>query len=122
MKLILQPLVENAIYHGMEFMDGDGEIRVRVLEKDGDLIMTVSDNGLGMTKEQVERMLSDTGHVPSKRGSGIGVRNVNERIKLYFGKEYGLSIESELDVGTTVTIRLRAVPYEKAEKEGLNVK
>ena len=122
LKLILQPLVENAIYHGMEFMDGDGEIRVRVLEKDGDLIMTVSDNGLGMTKEQVERMLSDTGHVPSKRGSGIGVRNVNERIKLYFGKEYGLSIESELDVGTTVTIRLRAVPYEKAEKEGLNVK
>ena len=122
LKLILQPLVENAIYHGMEFMDGDGEIRVRVLEKDGDLIMTVSDNGLGMTKEQVERMLSDMGHVPSKRGSGIGVRNVNERIKLYFGKEYGLSIESELDVGTTVTIRLRAVPYEKAEKEGLNVK
>ena len=60
----MQPLVENAIYHGMEFMDGDGEIRVRVLEKDGDLIMTVSDNGLGMTKEQVERMLSDTGHVP----------------------------------------------------------
>ena len=122
LKLILQPLVENAIYHGMEFMDGDGEIRVRVLEKDGDLIMTVSDNGLGMTKEQVERILSDMGHVPSKRGSGIGVRNVNERIKLYFGKEYGLSIESELDVGTTVTIRLRAVPYEKAEKEGLNVK
>ena len=66
LKLILQPLVENAIYHGMEFMDGDGEIRVRVLEKDGDLIMTVSDNGLGMTKEQVERMLSDTGHAAGR--------------------------------------------------------
>ena len=80
--------------------------------------MTVSDNGLGMTKEQVERMLSDTGHVPSKRGSGIGVRNVNERIKLYFGKEYGLSIESELDVGTTVTIRLRRFLMKRRKRRG----
>ena len=116
LKLILQPLVENAIYHGMEFMDGDGEIRIRAFREGEDLYMTVSDNGLGMTEEQAERILHDTSHVPSSHGSGIGVRNVNERIKLYFGKEYGLTIQSELDVGTMVTIHLRAVPYERVEK------
>lgn len=69
LKLILQPLVENAIYHGMEFMDGDGEIRIRAWRKDKDLFMSVSDNGLGMTLEQVKRLFGDTDHVPSGRGS-----------------------------------------------------
>ncbi len=82
--------MENAIYHGMEFMDGDGEIRIRAWRREEDLYMSVSDNGLGMTLEQVERLFSDTGHVPSGRGSGIGVKNVNERIQLYFGKTTGL--------------------------------
>ena len=122
-KLILQPLVENAIYHGMEFMDGDGEIRIRVYRDGDDLYMKVSDNGLGMTTEQIEKMFSDRKHVASKSGSGIGVRNVNERIRLYFGMDYGLSIESELDEGTTVTIHMKAIPYaETAEGEKINVK
>ena len=81
--------------------------------------MSVSDNGLGMTEEQVQKMLTNAEHVPSRRGSGIGVRNVNERIKLYFGKDYGLTIESELDVGTRVTARLRAVPYEGISEGGI---
>mgnify|MGYP000077425446 CR=1 FL=1 len=122
-KLILQPLVENAVYHGMEFMDGDGEIRIRVYRDGEDLYMKVSDNGLGMTKEQVKGMFTDKPHVKSGSGSGIGVRNVNERIRLYFGQEYGLSIESELDEGTVVTIHMRAVPYaETAEGEKIHVK
>ncbi len=111
LKLILQPLVENAIYHGMEFMDGDGEITVCAWREGNDLYLKVSDNGLGMTKEQVEQMFEDHGHIPSRSGSGIGVRNVNERIRLYFGREYGLSVESELDEGTSVTAHLRAVPF-----------
>ena len=123
LKLILQPLVENSIYHGMEFMDGDGEILIRVYREGDDLYMKVSDNGLGMTKEQVDRMFTDKAHVASRSGSGIGVRNVNERIRLYFGAEYGLTIESELDEGTTVTIHMRAVPYaETAEGEKIHVK
>ena len=61
-KLILQPLVENAVYHGMEFMDGDGEIRIRVYRDGEDLYMKVSDNGLGMTKEQVKGMFTDKPH------------------------------------------------------------
>ncbi|MCI8512540.1 MAG: sensor histidine kinase [Lachnospiraceae bacterium] len=122
LKLLLQPLVENAIYHGMEFMDGDGEIAVRAWQEGEDLYLSVSDNGLGMTKEQIDRMFADGAHVPSRRGSGIGVRNVNERIKLYFGREYGLSVSSELDVGTTVTARLKAVVYEEATEDESHVK
>lgn len=111
LKLMLQPLVENAIYHGMEFMDGDGEILLRVWKDGEELYFTVKDNGLGMTKEQVESLFSDEVHVTSKKGSGIGVKNVNERIKLYFGEKYGLVIESEPDEGTTIIIHLPAIAY-----------
>ena len=120
LKLMLQPLVENAIYHGMEFMDGDGEIILRAWKEDAELYFEVSDNGLGMTEEQVERLFSSSTHVASNRGSGIGVKNVNERIKLYFGEQYGLTIDSEPDEGTRVRIHLPAVPYgEILEKEAL---
>ena len=114
-KLILQPVAENSIYHGMEFMDGDGEILVKAELKDGDTVLTVEDNGLGMTQETVEKLLSGTGpHAPSTRGSGIGVRNVHERIRIYFGEPYGLEIHSEPDEGTRVTIRMPAVPYSES--------
>lgn len=112
LKLMLQPLVENAIYHGMEFMDGDGEIQVRACLKDEELHFLIRDNGLGMTEEQVKALFTDTAHVPSGRGSGIGVRNVNERIKLYFGEDYGLQIVSEPDEGTQIRICLPAIPYQ----------
>ena len=71
----------------------------------------VRDNGLGMTEKQVAELLGEKHHVSSKRGSGIGVKNVMERIKLYFGDDYGLSIWSEPDEGTTITIRLPARVY-----------
>jgi len=122
LKLVLQPLVENAIYHGMEFMDGDGEIRIRAWRQDKDLFMSVSDNGLGMTREQVKRLFGDTDHMPSGRGSGIGAKNVHQRIRLYFGNDYGLEIQSEPDEGTTVTAHLPAIPYEEVKKEGSYVK
>ena len=119
LKLMLQPLVENAIYHGMEFMDGDGEIVIRVYREGEELWFQISDNGLGMTQEQLDGLLSDRPHVSSRRGSGIGVKNVNERIRLYFGEHYGLSIQSEPDEGTVITIRLPAQQYtETMEKEG----
>ena len=82
------------------------------------LLFTVEDNGLGMTPEQVEGLLTGKTHASSRRGSGIGVKNVNERIRLYFGEDYGLSIHSEPDVGTRIQIHLPAVPYEElVEKE-----
>lgn len=118
LKLMLQPLVENAIYHGMEFMDGDGLIEIKAYLENGDLWFTIRDNGLGMTKEQVDSLLAEPVYTTSHRGSGIGVKNVNERIRLYFGEEYGLIIESEPDEGTWIRIHLPAVSYQEIlEKE-----
>lgn len=110
LKLMLQPLVENSIYHGMEFKDGDGIIEVKTYKKDNALYIEVKDNGLGMTKERVESLLTSE-HISSKRGQGIGIKNVHDRIRLYFGKEYGLKIYSEPDEGTVVTVKLPIIPY-----------
>jgi two-component system sensor histidine kinase YesM len=112
-KLVVQPIVENAIYHSMDFMDGDGEIRVDVRVDGQDLYISVSDNGIGMPKDLVDRILVE--HFPISKGSGVGLKNVNERIKLYAGDAYGVFIKSELDVGTTITLHLPAVPYTKEE-------
>ena len=106
LKLMLQPLVENAIYHGMEFMDGDGLIMVKAWREENELYLSVADNGLGMTEDKVEMILTGKSSSGNGRGSGIGVKNVNERIKLYFGEAYGLTIDSEPDEGTKVTIHL----------------
>lgn len=118
-KLVVQPIVENAIYHSMDFMDGDGLIAIRAWVEEGDLLISVSDNGLGMTPDVVESLLAPEGgrerHTGSKRGSGIGLRNVQERIRLYFGERYGVRIESEPDEGTEVTLRMAAIPYGEME-------
>ncbi|MDF2484124.1 MAG: putative signal transduction protein with a C-terminal ATPase domain [Herbinix sp.] len=110
-KLIVQPLLENAIYHGVEYMDGEGEIKVRGYLKDNDVYIDVTDNGLGMPEESLDYILTDEKR-EHKKGSGIGLSNVHQRIQLYFGKEYGLEIESVLDEGTTIHIHLPKVPYE----------
>jgi two-component system sensor histidine kinase YesM len=117
-KLIVQPLIENAIYHAMEVLDGDGEILIKAYRRDDDVFIEITDNGLGMTEDKIQNLLdlSGTEQISSgRKGSGIGVRNVHERIRLYFGEAYGLEIESELDEGTTVRIHL---PYVKSEEEG----
>ncbi|MGP1611921.1 MAG: histidine kinase [Catonella sp.] len=113
LKLMLQPLVENAIYHGMEFMDGDGLIKIKAWREVDELYLSVTDNGLGMTEDKVSLVLSGKSNSGNGRGSGIGVKNVNERIKLYFGDKYGLKIDSEPDVGTTIIIHLPAKEYEE---------
>lgn len=106
-KLVLQPILENAIYYGMESMDGDGEISVKGRRVGDDVYLTVKDNGLGMSKEIVDNLLTSRDRV-NARGSGVGLINVHNRIKLRFGQEYGLSIESEPDMGTSVTVH---IPY-----------
>lgn len=109
-KLILQPILENSINYGVSAMDEGGEIRVTGRCEEGRIILAVTDNGIGMSEEAVKYVLTDSGRVP-KRGSGVGLINVNNRIQLLFGKEYGLKVESEPDEGTTVSIILPAVPY-----------
>ena len=115
LKLIVQPIVENAIYHGMEYMYGDGEITINVTKQGEDILIAVKDNGPGMTQEMVQALVEGKVVESTKRGSGIGVRNVQERIQMQFGRKYGLFIESELDEGTTVTIKIPAIPYESWE-------
>ena len=107
-KLVVQPIVENAIYHSMDFMDGDGLIRIVAERQGDDLFIRIIDNGIGMPPETVAMLLKE--HVPISKGSGVGLINVNERIRLYAGEGYGVQIESELDVGTTVTLHLPAHP------------
>ncbi|PWM24232.1 MAG: sensor histidine kinase [Oscillospiraceae bacterium] len=118
-KLVVQPIVENAIYHGMEYADGDGEILIHAYREGDDLLIDVSDNGPGMPQETVDRLLQEkTGPSnPSKRGSGIGLRNVHQRIRLTYGEPYGLEIQSEPDEGTTVRIRLPWRPAAGAGEE-----
>ncbi|MBQ6319490.1 MAG: sensor histidine kinase [Lachnospiraceae bacterium] len=115
-KLIVQPLLENAIYYGVEHMDGEGEIKVKGYEKNGDIYISVSDNGMGIPEDVLKTLLTDKARSRGK-GSGIGLWNVNQRIQIYFKGDYGLIIESELDEGTTVTIHLPKVPIEEYRKE-----
>ena len=70
-----------------------------------------------MTRQQVESLLDEKEHVSSRRGSGIGVKNVNERIRLYFGDDYGLQIWSEPDEGTVISIHLPAQAYAETAQE-----
>ena len=116
-KLIIQPLIENAIYYGMEYMDGEGEIYIRAYTRGNDLFMEVQDNGPGMPREQVEKLLLEDTETRSK-GSGIGLRNVHQRIQLYCGWDYGLEIVSEPDEGTTVRIHLPKTEQTASEEGG----
>ncbi|CAM4311758.1 sensor histidine kinase [Paenibacillus typhae] len=106
-KLILQPIVENALYHGIEMSPDEGLVLITAELQDDLIIIKISDNGIGMSRETLNTILSGGGK--SGSGSGVGVRNVNERIGLYYGREFGLAFESELEEGTTVTIVFPAV-------------
>lgn len=102
-KITLQPIIENAIYHGLNRMIDEGMIEIRIFEDGDDVVFTVADNGVGMTKEQCGSILHR--EVRGQTG-GIGIKNVNDRVKIYFGEQYGITIESELDEGTKVSIRM----------------
>lgn len=110
-KLILQPLVENALYHGIAELDGGGRIRIRGAEVDGVIIFEVSDNGVGMTPEKIREIFRE-----SRDQGGYGLKNVDERIRLYFGEGYGITIESEPGRGTRVRVRLPKY-QERVEKD-----
>ena len=113
-KLILQPLVENAIYHGIKEKSGQGRIHIRVWREGEELLLQVSDNGQGICEEQlaiIRQRLSGE----STAANGYGIFNVNERIRLCFGAPYGLQLESKFSQGTTVTIRMPGTTSWKEE-------
>jgi two-component system sensor histidine kinase YesM len=106
LKLTVQPLVENAIYHGIKERRGHGTIRVQAFARDGMLVFRVTDDGVGMSAEKLTAVRSLLSASPSggSERDGYGLRNVNERIQLSFGRQYGLRFESAPDTGTTVEI------------------
>ncbi|MBU9727696.1 cache domain-containing sensor histidine kinase [Diplocloster modestus] len=115
-KLILQPILENAINYGVNSTDDCAEITVTGRQEEDKIILSVTDNGMGMSKEEVSLLLTDSNRV-HKHGSGVGLVNVNNRIRIVFGKEYGLIVESEPDRGTTVSVCIPAVPYTEENRK-----
>ena len=105
-KLIIQPLVENAIYHGLEPAYGGGVIRVKSRIRDNVLLIDVSDNGVGIPQESVEKLLNPAGELDYDDNQSIGIQNVIKRVQTMFGNGYGLVIQSEIGEGTTITIKL----------------
>ena len=105
-------IIEQPTYILRQMID-EGEIWIRIFEDGEDIIFQVEDNGIGMTEEQCREILRKE---PGDR-TGIGIKNVNDRIKIYFGSNYGLNITSELDEGTCVTIRMPKVREEEYEKK-----
>ncbi len=110
-KLTLQPIVENSLYHGLKNKRGGGTITISATVQEDRLVLTVSDDGFGMTREQLATLRTAILEVQRTegKGSGFGVYNVNQRIKLYYGDDYGLEIDSCFGIGTTVTVTLPAV-------------
>jgi two-component system sensor histidine kinase YesM len=109
-KLILQPIVENAIYHGIEFMTDEGWIQISVRIVEQKILFQVRDNGVGIAPSMLQNIVM--GRVKSEKGSGVGFKNVNERIKLFYGEDYGIEVESELEVGTCVRIWIPLIKEE----------
>jgi Putative regulator of cell autolysis len=106
-KLTLQPIVENAIIHGIQKnKDRSGTITIQAKKYNEDIVFTISDNGVGMDSEMVDRVLNN---LPNGKEGSYGLYNVNERIKLYFGEEYGIRIYSEKGRGTKIEIKIKAM-------------
>ncbi len=101
LKLILQPIIENSIYHGIRHMVDEGEITIRgYLDKEY-LIFEVEDDGLGMSEETIRNVLYEDADE-----NGVGLHNVHERIRLMYGDDYGLDIQSEIEEGTKIIFKL----------------
>lgn len=118
-KLIVQPFVENSIYHGIKEKRGRSHLLVHACRDGQDIMILVKDDGTGMSREEVETVF-DRKRKPSGGGSGIGARNVNDRLKLSFGDRYGVTYRSVPGEGTEVLIRipqLRAEDIQDEEKE-----
>lgn len=103
-KLVLQPIVENAIYHGIKYKEEIGLIRIEGFEQNGKIIITIKDNGAGMDEQTLQHILEE--NKENYNSNGVGVYNVHMRLQLYYGPEYGIRYESILGVGTIATITI----------------
>lgn len=104
--LTIQPLVENAIVHGLEFKEGEGHVSVRMYRKNFYLFISVQDDGEGMTNEKLQEVLDSLDDMEDNLGKRVGLRNIHQRLKLFYGEEYGLRIYSQKNGGTKIDIML----------------
>lgn len=103
-KLVLQPLVENAIYHGLKYKENRGMLRVHAYEQGNCVVVEISDNGVGMSPQTLEHIFEK--HKVNYGSNGVGVYNVQNRLKLYYGEDYGISYSSIEGEGTIVTVKI----------------
>lgn len=108
-KICLQPIIENAVYHGIKPKGKGGLLKIQVLSYEEEIVLRVSDNGVGMDSVLVSEINQKLNDRSSLSEDHIGIYNVNQRIKIIFGKEYGVSIESRKNIGTSVKIRIPLV-------------
>lgn len=104
--LLLQPIVENAFIHGIEDKKEKGSIAINIFRKDDKTCIEINDNGVGISKNKLEEIKESLKNNESSNGKRIGIKNVNQRIKLYYGEKYGLEFESEIEKGTKITLNL----------------
>ena len=103
-KLVLQPIIENAIYHGLKYKESKGLLIVKGFMKDGNAVLQVIDDGVGMDEETLAHIYDK--HKVNYHSKGVGVYNVQKLLKLYYGEDYGITYTSELGKGTTATITI----------------
>ena len=102
LKLILQPIIENSIIHGLSKRDYEGSIKVKIFKEEDKVIVNIFDNGSGIKEKEIEEILNG-------KSQGIGVYNSNRRIKIYYGDEYGIEMKSEVSKYTETTIKLPSI-------------
>ena len=108
-KLTLQPLVENALYHGIKYKRSRGMIEITGTKEGENLYLTVADDGVGMDEDELKKLGKEISRPCKETESGFGLANVNERIRMYFGAEFGMKIWSEKGSGTRITIEIPAI-------------
>ena len=113
LRFILQPIVENAVFHGIQPQNEDGEIIISGMLEEDKIEIMIHDNGVGFSKERLKEVMSEE-YINKKGAEHIGVINVHNRIRSYYGEKYGIKIESEPDEGTTVYI---IIPAEMREEK-----
>ena len=103
-KLVLQPVIENAIYHGLKYKESKGLLIVKGFMKDGNVVLQVIDDGVGMDQETLAHIYDR--HKVNYHSNGVGVYNVQKRLQLYYGEAYGITYQSEKGKGTIATITI----------------
>lgn len=102
--LIMQPFVENAFVHGLEFVDGRGALGIHVMQEEEEIHIMIEDNGVGIDSESLAKIQKDLREGASTDSRHVGINNVNQRIRIKYGSKYGVAMDSQVGKGTRITL------------------